>query len=123
MTSPLEGILVLCFAELYPGPYATALLADMGAEVVLVERTTGDRARPIPDFFAAFARGKRSVPPRQSNTRRPITAISTSTLESDTKAAPKLTQTANRHTATKENLFQALAKAGSEAEAEVECIA
>jgi crotonobetainyl-CoA:carnitine CoA-transferase CaiB-like acyl-CoA transferase len=33
----------------------------LGAEIVLVERPTGDRARALPDFFAAFARGKRSV--------------------------------------------------------------
>lgn len=60
-SSPLEGLVVVCFAELYPGPYATALLVDLGAEVILVERPTGERAREIPDFFCAFARGKRSV--------------------------------------------------------------
>ena len=59
--APLDGLLVVCFAELYPGPYATALLVDLGAEVVIVERPGGERGRAIPDFFAAFARGKRSV--------------------------------------------------------------
>ncbi len=61
MGTPLQGIVVLCFAELYPGPYATALMADLGAEVILIERPAGERGRSIPDFFAAFARGKRSV--------------------------------------------------------------
>jgi crotonobetainyl-CoA:carnitine CoA-transferase CaiB-like acyl-CoA transferase len=61
MNTPLDGIVVLCFAELYPGPYATALMADLGAEVIIIERTAGELGRAIPDFFAAFARGKRSV--------------------------------------------------------------
>lgn len=59
--TPLDGLRVVCFAELYPGPYATSLLVDLGAEVVIVERPGGERGRAIPDFFAAFARGKRSV--------------------------------------------------------------
>ncbi|MET7319597.1 CoA transferase [Streptomyces sp. NPDC005549] len=61
MEFPLEGVRVVCFAELYPGPYAAALMADMGANVIQVERPTGDQGRQMPDFFATFARGKRSV--------------------------------------------------------------
>lgn len=42
MTSgPLQGLRVLSLAEQYPGPYATLLLADLGADVVLVERPPG----------------------------------------------------------------------------------
>lgn len=37
MSLPLEGLKVLDFTTLLPGPYATQLLADMGAEVVRVE--------------------------------------------------------------------------------------
>ena len=37
MTSPLAGLKVLDFSTLLPGPYATQMLADMGAEVVRVE--------------------------------------------------------------------------------------
>ena len=59
---PLEGVRVLSLAEQLPGPYATMLLADLGADVVLVERPQGgDPGRAFPDFFRALARNKRSV--------------------------------------------------------------
>jgi crotonobetainyl-CoA:carnitine CoA-transferase CaiB-like acyl-CoA transferase len=62
MTRPLAGIRVLSLAEQYPGPYATLLLADLGADVVLVERPDGgDPARQFPEFFAALNRNKRSL--------------------------------------------------------------
>jgi len=37
MSQPLKGIKILDFSTLLPGPYATQLLADMGAEVLRVE--------------------------------------------------------------------------------------
>lgn len=37
MTLPLQGVRVLDFSTLLPGPYATQLLADMGADVLRVE--------------------------------------------------------------------------------------
>lgn len=59
---PLAGIRILSLAEQYPGPYATMLLADLGADVILVERPAGgDPARRFPGLFAAFNRNKRSV--------------------------------------------------------------
>lgn len=58
----LEGIRILSLAEQYPGPYATLLLADLGADVILVERPgIGDPARQFPTFHAALNRNKRSV--------------------------------------------------------------
>jgi crotonobetainyl-CoA:carnitine CoA-transferase CaiB-like acyl-CoA transferase len=49
-------------AEQYPGPYATLLMADLGADVILVERPGGgDPARQFPAFHAALNRNKRSV--------------------------------------------------------------
>lgn len=39
MTLPLEGVRILDSAHQYPGPYCTVLLADIGAEVLKVERT------------------------------------------------------------------------------------
>ncbi len=61
-TLPLTGVRVLSLAEQYPGPYATMLLADLGADVILVERPGGgDPSRRFPGLFASFNRNKRSV--------------------------------------------------------------
>lgn len=58
----LDGICILSLAEQYPGPYATLLLADLGADVILVERPgVGDPARQFPAFHAALNRNKRSA--------------------------------------------------------------
>ncbi|TCK27541.1 CaiB/BaiF CoA transferase family protein [Pseudonocardia endophytica] len=60
--APLQGYRVVSLAEQYPGPFATMLLADLGADVVQVERPAGgDPARAFPGHFAALGRGKRSV--------------------------------------------------------------
>jgi crotonobetainyl-CoA:carnitine CoA-transferase CaiB-like acyl-CoA transferase len=59
---PLEGLRVVSLAEQYPGPFATMLLGDLGADVVQVERPAGgDPSRAFPGHFAALNRGKRSV--------------------------------------------------------------
>ena len=42
---PLDGCLVLDFSTLLPGPLATLILAEAGAEVVKVERPGGDEMR------------------------------------------------------------------------------
>lgn len=61
-TAPLTGLRILSLAEQFPGPYATMLLADMGAEVIMIERPgVGDPARQFPPLFRALNRGKRSV--------------------------------------------------------------
>lgn len=60
--APLTGIRVLGFAETLPGPLAASILADLGAEVTMVERPVGgDPARVIPAAFAAAGRNKRFV--------------------------------------------------------------
>ena len=62
MGGVFEGVRVLSLAEQLPGPFATMLMADLGADVVLVERPAGgDPARAFPAVFAAMARNKRSV--------------------------------------------------------------
>ncbi|MBI3993686.1 MAG: CoA transferase [Candidatus Lambdaproteobacteria bacterium] len=61
MNAPLAGLRVLSLAEQYPGPYATLILSDLGADVVLVERPGGDPARIYPQFFEALNRNKRSA--------------------------------------------------------------
>ena len=59
---PLAGVSVLSLAEQYPGPYATMLLADLGADVTLVERPRGgDPTRRFSGHFEALNRNKRSV--------------------------------------------------------------
>ena len=66
----LDGVRVLDLTRLLPGPYATQLLADAGADVVKIEDTeAGDYARHMPPttddgvgaVFDAVNRGKRSV--------------------------------------------------------------
>ncbi|MBC7193017.1 CaiB/BaiF CoA-transferase family protein [Marinobacter sp.] len=69
MTGPLNTLKVLDFSTLLPGPYATMMLADMGAEVVRIEAPDRmDLTRVLPphdgDLSTAHAylnRGKRSI--------------------------------------------------------------
>ena len=59
---PLHGVRIVSLAEQYPGPYATMLLADLGAEVILVERPQGgDPARRFTGLFSALNRNKQSI--------------------------------------------------------------
>ena len=47
---------------MFPGPYCAMLLADMGADVIMLERPgVGDPSRIIPHFFPAVNRNKRSI--------------------------------------------------------------
>jgi crotonobetainyl-CoA:carnitine CoA-transferase CaiB-like acyl-CoA transferase len=66
----LDGVRVLDLTRLLPGPYATQLLADAGADVIKVEDTgAGDYARhntprtdrDVGPMFDTINRGKRSV--------------------------------------------------------------
>jgi crotonobetainyl-CoA:carnitine CoA-transferase CaiB-like acyl-CoA transferase len=64
----LEGIRVLDFTRFMQGPYATRIFADLGADVIKVERPGGEwdrRLRPSPSgfagFFHALNRGKKSI--------------------------------------------------------------
>lgn len=58
---PLAGLVVLDFTMNLPGPYATLLLASMGAEVIKVEPPRGDTARLTGRFFSLVNQGKESV--------------------------------------------------------------
>lgn len=68
-TGPLAGVVVADLSRVLAGPYATMLLADMGATVIKVESTTGDDARtwvpPHRDgestFFLSVNRNKQSI--------------------------------------------------------------
>jgi crotonobetainyl-CoA:carnitine CoA-transferase CaiB-like acyl-CoA transferase len=68
-TGPLAGLLVADFSRILAGPYATMLLADLGAEVIKVEGPRGDDTRtwqpPVHDgvatYYLGINRNKRSV--------------------------------------------------------------
>ncbi len=65
MAGPLRGLKVVEFAGLGPAPFAAMLLADMGAEVVRIDRpaTAGGDLDPLlrPGRFDLLGRGKRSI--------------------------------------------------------------
>lgn len=65
---PLEGVRVLDFTHAVAGPFASMLLADMGAEVIKVEPPEGDEVRQaapvvggLSAIFAASNRNKKSI--------------------------------------------------------------
>src|SRR5947208_5536876 len=73
-TGPLAGLLVADFSRILAGPYATMLLADLGAEVVKVEGPGGDDTRTwqppvrrvgegpgVSTYYLGVNRNKRSV--------------------------------------------------------------
>jgi crotonobetainyl-CoA:carnitine CoA-transferase CaiB-like acyl-CoA transferase len=60
-TQLLTGIRVLDLTRNLPGPFATRLLADLGAHIVKIEPPGGDEARALPPLFERLNRGKECV--------------------------------------------------------------
>src|SRR5690554_6673946 len=68
-TMPLEGIKVLDLTRVLAGPYCTMVLANLGAEIIKLERPgTGDDSRDFGPFvngesiyFISINRGKKSI--------------------------------------------------------------
>lgn len=67
-TKPFAGVTVLDFSRVLAGPFCTAMLADLGAEIVKVEPPTGDDQRAMGAFtgdisvsFELINRNKRSI--------------------------------------------------------------
>jgi crotonobetainyl-CoA:carnitine CoA-transferase CaiB-like acyl-CoA transferase len=59
---PLDGITVVDFSMFVPGPFCSAIFADLGAEVIKVESTSGDPGRGyVPVQFRTENRNKRSI--------------------------------------------------------------
>ena len=66
---PLDGLLIADFSRILAGPYATMLLADLGARVVKVESPAGDDTRtwmpPVRDgvstYYLGINRNKQSI--------------------------------------------------------------
>ena len=62
VAGPLAGIRILEVGVMLAGPYATMLLADLGAEVIKVEPPGGEISRQVSDsYFASLNRNKQSV--------------------------------------------------------------
>jgi formyl-CoA transferase len=69
MNGPLHGIRVLDVTRILAGPFCTMLLADLGAEVIKIERPgEGDPARTLEPltsddsaYFISVNRGKKSI--------------------------------------------------------------
>lgn len=61
-TGPLAGYRIVEIAGIGPGPFAAMMLADMGAEVIRVERTQAVRG-PAPDepHYDVLLRGRRNI--------------------------------------------------------------
>src|SRR3954471_22266703 len=59
---PLSGIRILEVGVMLAGPYATMMLADLGAEVIKIEPPGGEISRQVADsYFASLNRNKRSL--------------------------------------------------------------
>jgi crotonobetainyl-CoA:carnitine CoA-transferase CaiB-like acyl-CoA transferase len=71
MPAALDGVRILDFTQMMLGPYATQLLADLGADVIKVERADGEWERGLEMMgalvagdsaaFLAMNRNKRSI--------------------------------------------------------------
>ncbi len=70
---PLDGIRVLDLGAYLAGPFGAMLLADLGADVIKVEPTTGDAIRYLDRVFCGCQRNKRSVALNMKDRRtRPV---------------------------------------------------
>lgn len=62
LVGPLSGIRIIEVGVMLAGPYATMLLADLGAEVIKVEPPGGEISRQVGDsYFASLNRNKGSI--------------------------------------------------------------
>ena len=68
---PLEGMVVLDLTQIMAGPVCTMLLADMGADVIKIEKPNGgdDTRRMGPPFTGSWASGFLGPQPQQAKSR------------------------------------------------------
>ena len=60
-SGPLSGLRVVEIAGIGPGPFAAMLLADLGADVVRVDRVSPGGLQSLPQDRDVLARGRRTV--------------------------------------------------------------
>lgn len=58
---PLKGLKIVEMKGIGPGPYAGMLLADLGAEVIVIERARKASSIAVPSEIDVLSRGKKSV--------------------------------------------------------------
>lgn len=58
MSDCLQGLRVIDLTRNLPGPFATRLLADLGADIIKIEPKNGDPTRAIGGLFEALNHGK-----------------------------------------------------------------
>jgi len=58
---PLAGVKVIEMKAIGPGPYAGQILADLGAEVIVVERASKSNSIAPPSAMDVNSRGKKSI--------------------------------------------------------------
>ena len=62
VSGPLKGIRIIEIASLAPGPFCAMMLADMGAEVIRIDRTqASDESPPLDYDKNILNRNRRSV--------------------------------------------------------------
>ncbi len=67
MTTPLAGITVLDFGQIYQGPYATLLMAKAGADVIKIEPPHGE---PLRRRVLATGKGDTTLPMAMLNANK-----------------------------------------------------
>lgn len=58
---PLSGIKIIEIKGIGPGPYAGQVLADLGAQVIVVERASKPNSIALPSEIDVCSRGKKSI--------------------------------------------------------------
>lgn len=58
MSDCLQGLRVIDLTRNLPGPFATRLLGDLGADIIKIEPKSGDPARALGGLFEALNHGK-----------------------------------------------------------------
>ena len=83
MTTPLAGITVLDFGQIYQGPYATLLMAKAGANVIKIEPLHGEPLR------------RRALAAGTGDTTLPMAMLLIMALEKRRPKRPLITNPAN----------------------------